>query len=543
MSGAKKAVLGVVAAPLVVIALLAAAWGVDTWMHRDDVVRNVELAGEPVGGMSRVALTKQVQRAGAELPDTPVRIEAGDLTLDTTAGALGLSVDEERTVDQVWDVGRDDPLPTRPVRWFSSFMDPRPAPAHLDVDAGVLTAELARLEGDRRTAPVEPTLTADESGVKLVPGTNGMELTTNEVVKALPTTLGKVGEPITIEVERAVTEPRLTDASVQALVDQAEPGHLRQDHDDRRRPDHRGGGQGLPPRLRGGRRRRPGGAHRPPHHEARGGRGAAGPERTGRERQPDQRPLRHPGWRPGSRGRAGRSGLLRAGRPGQDRGRAAGGPDRGGAAHPDRHRGRRRGLGQHPGRHQVVGEFTTKHPAGQPRVTNIHRISDETRGVLIAPGDTFSVNDFVGRRTAEKGYVLAPVIENGEHVEDIGGGVSQYATTLFNAAFFGGLDIPAYKAHSEYISRYPYGREATVAYPSVDLKVRNNTPYGVVIWPTYTGLVGDGAAVVHPVRRGCPDRPEPVQRVRQGHHRTDPDLRGRPRREGQVQRQLQVLSA
>ena len=156
MSGAKKAVLGVVAAPLVVIALLAAAWGVDTWMHRDDVVRNVELAGEPVGGMSRVALTKQVERAGAELPDTPVRIEAGDLTLDTTAGALGLSVDEERTVDQVWDVGRDDPLPTRPVRWFSSFMDPRPAPAHLDVDAGVLTAELARLEGDRRTAPVEP---------------------------------------------------------------------------------------------------------------------------------------------------------------------------------------------------------------------------------------------------------------------------------------------------------------------------------------------------------------------------------------------------
>ena len=136
---------------------------------------------------------------------------------------------------------------------------------------------------------------------------------------------------------------------------------------------------------------------------------------------------------------------------------------------------------------QVVGEFTTHHPAGQPRVNNIHKIADTVRGVFIAPGDTFSVNGYVGKRTAEKGYVVAPVIEDGELSTDVGGGVSQFGTTLFNAAFFGGLDIPQYKAHSEYISRYPYGREATLAYPSVDLKIHNNTPYGVVIWPTYTG--------------------------------------------------------
>jgi len=92
----------------------------------------------------------------------------------------------------------------------------------------------------------------------------------------------------------------------------------------------------------------------------------------------------------------------------------------------------------------------------------------------------------VGKRTVEKGYVMAPIIADGQHAMDIGGGVSQFATTLFNAAFFGGLDIPEHKAHSEYISRYPFGREATVAYPSVDIKVHNETPYGVVIWPTYT---------------------------------------------------------
>jgi vancomycin resistance protein YoaR len=135
---------------------------------------------------------------------------------------------------------------------------------------------------------------------------------------------------------------------------------------------------------------------------------------------------------------------------------------------------------------QVVGEFTTNHKCCESRVQNIHRIADMTRGVLIAPGGTWSVNDHVGRRTVEKGFAIGGVIEDGEFKTDIGGGVSQYATTLFNAAFFGGYDIPAYKMHSKYISRYPYGREATLSYPGVDLKVHNDSPYGVVVWPTYT---------------------------------------------------------
>ena len=70
--------------------------------------------------------------------------------------------------------------------------------------------------------------------------------------------------------------------------------------------------------------------------------------------------------------------------------------------------------------------------------------------------------------------------------KDVGGGVSQFSTTLFNAAFFAGLDIPTYGMHGIYISRYPYGREATLDYPSLDLKVHNPTPYGVLIWPSYS---------------------------------------------------------
>ena len=64
------------------------------------------------------------------------------------------------------------------------------------------------------------------------------------------------------------------------------------------------------------------------------------------------------------------------------------------------------------------------------------------------------MNGHVGRRTTENGFVAAGAIRNGEHVSEVGGGVSQFATTLFNAAYFAGLDITTYQAHSEYFD-YP----------------------------------------------------------------------------------------
>ena len=133
---------------------------------------------------------------------------------------------------------------------------------------------------------------------------------------------------------------------------------------------------------------------------------------------------------------------------------------------------------------QVVGEFTTNFRAGQSRVLNIARISEITRGAIIEPGQRFSVNEFVGPRTVTKGFVSAGMISNGVFVDSVGGGISQYATTLFNAAFFAGLDFIDYQSHTIYLSRYPYGREATVSYPAPDLVVENNTPYGVMLWPT-----------------------------------------------------------
>lgn len=133
---------------------------------------------------------------------------------------------------------------------------------------------------------------------------------------------------------------------------------------------------------------------------------------------------------------------------------------------------------------EVIGEFTTFYQPNQTRNINIQRIAEVTQGAVIEPGGEFSINDYVGRRTRENGFVDAGVISNGVFTTSVGGGISQYATTLFNAAFFAGLDFGDYQSHSIYISRYPYGREATVNFPNVDLEILNTTPYGVLLWPT-----------------------------------------------------------
>jgi vancomycin resistance protein YoaR len=133
-----------------------------------------------------------------------------------------------------------------------------------------------------------------------------------------------------------------------------------------------------------------------------------------------------------------------------------------------------------------VKSFTTYHDCCAPRVTNIHKMADAVRGTLVKPGEQFSINEVAGQRTAEKGYVEAGAIANGELVEEIGGGVSQFATTMFNAAFFAGLPIPTYQMHSQYFDRYPFGREATMGYPNPDLVWTNDTPYGILVWTSYT---------------------------------------------------------
>jgi vancomycin resistance protein YoaR len=481
VSRSKKVVLWVVAAPLLLVGLLIAAWAADSWISGDRVGRNVTLAGTDVGRQTPGELDATVDRLAEELPDTELRIDTGEEVLTTTAGALGVGIDRERTVSSVVDLGSDDPLPARPVRWLRSWFDERSAEVVLDIDAEQLDRTLTELEGDRRTDPVEPSISATAEAVSLVPGTPGRQLTVNDVIAALPRTLDDIEQPIAVEVEPAITPPRVSDDSVAALVEQANSvtaGTITLE------------AAGSSSEVEGAR-------FRPAFELVAGDDGP----RLGMQAAPVAEILADevPGGGNPNGVRFEFTGAVPTPVGGEDTqvcctedapqrivdALLAGSttvelPTRLQTAAEGREWAAGLGVAE------LIGEFTTNHKCCESRVTNIHRMADILRGTLIAPGTTFSINDTVGRRTVEKGFVEGGVILDGEFTTDIGGGVSQFATTMFNAAFFAGLDIPAYKMHSKYISRYPFGREATLAYPSVDLKIRNDTDYGIVIWPTYT---------------------------------------------------------
>lgn len=135
---------------------------------------------------------------------------------------------------------------------------------------------------------------------------------------------------------------------------------------------------------------------------------------------------------------------------------------------------------------EVIGTFTTYYPYAEYRLTNIHRAARWMDGVIVKPGEVFSYNKVVGERTEARGFVPGIMIAGGVFKKDWGGGVSQVATTTWNAAWFSGLELVQHKPHSFYISRYPAGRESTVAWPSVDVKFRNNSGKPIFVDTSFT---------------------------------------------------------
>ncbi|SDD19014.1 VanW family protein [Rhodococcus tukisamuensis] len=129
---------------------------------------------------------------------------------------------------------------------------------------------------------------------------------------------------------------------------------------------------------------------------------------------------------------------------------------------------------------EVVSEYTTggfEYASG----VNIRLAAAEINGALVKPGGTFSLNGHTGTRGAAEGYVESGIINNGRPDKAVGGGISQLATTLYNASYFAGMKDAGHTEHSYYISRYPAAREATVFDGAIDLQFTNTAPTGVVI--------------------------------------------------------------
>jgi vancomycin resistance protein YoaR len=139
-----------------------------------------------------------------------------------------------------------------------------------------------------------------------------------------------------------------------------------------------------------------------------------------------------------------------------------------------------------------VAGYTTYYGGEPNRIHNVQLVARLIDGALIAPNTTFSFNGTTGERSADKGFLEAPVIINGELQTGLGGGVCQVSTTVFNAAFEAGLPIESRTNHALYIDHYPQGRDATVNYPDIDLKFKNDTGK----WLLVRTFVGSSALTV-----------------------------------------------
>jgi vancomycin resistance protein YoaR len=485
-----RLVLGITIPVLIVVVLLA-AWAIDSSSASGKVPRNVTLAGRDIGTFPEDDLAATVADIAEEYAATEVQVRTPERTYEIPASELGLRLDEEATVQAALDLDADRSVVTRPLTWLSSFLDERPAELVFLLDESQLEAGLAEAGGN--ADPTEPTLVATPDRIGIVSGTPGTVLSSDGVADQLLERATSGETPIVVTTTVEAADPQVADAEAQALADQLTAGTA-----DGLRVTAGDATVELPPetvrswmgsKVEGGEISATLDADAavedltaalPEPTEAKdasftieGGAVKLTPSVDATRCCAADTPARL------LAAVSGGSGAVELGLEVQPAEFSTADAEALGIKEPVGTTTEWNGQPQ-------VKSFTTYHPCCAARVTNIHRMADLVRGTLVLPGEQFSINDVVGQRTAAKGFVEAGAIANGEHVDEIGGGVSQFATTMFNAAFFAGLPIDTYQAHSEYFTRYPFGREATMGFPNPDLAWTNDTPYGILVWTSYT---------------------------------------------------------
>ena len=133
------------------------------------------------------------------------------------------------------------------------------------------------------------------------------------------------------------------------------------------------------------------------------------------------------------------------------------------------------------GMNQVIGEYSTPYYPDAARTQNLVAGTAAINGTIVMPGGVFSLTDALGPIDEEHGFASAGVVTNGQHTDAMGGGLSQVATTVFNAGFEAGMDDVEHTPHNYWFTRYPAGREATLWTGNLDVKFGNSTPTAVLV--------------------------------------------------------------
>lgn len=139
-----------------------------------------------------------------------------------------------------------------------------------------------------------------------------------------------------------------------------------------------------------------------------------------------------------------------------------------------------------------LGSYTTRYAARGNRGANVANAASRINNKILLPGETFSFNQTVGKRTVANGFKTAPEYMNGQTVDGIGGGTCQVSTTLYSAVLYADLKIVKRSNHSMSVSYVPLGQDATVTDGGLDFQFMNDTEYPVKI----SSVTGGGKITV-----------------------------------------------
>lgn len=439
----------------------------------DTLPRDTEIAGVDLGGLGRADAVDALRTGLADRLARPIAVRADGRTSQLTAADLGLGVDLEASVDAA--VRSRSWAPRDLWDHYTARLRPEPV---LSVDDDTLRATLTGLTSRDTQQPVDGTVTFTRRGVETTPARSGRAVDPEKALPLLEEILLS-NDPGPVELEVGSVEPAITDADVQqALTSFANPAMSSSvvlrfgDTPVRLQPAQYAKALSMPPED---------GVLVPVVDakkitalvdDATGGDGTAVDATV---KLVDGRPQVVPAkpgvdYKPAAVVDTFTSLLTRP--DGEREAEVTSTASEPEVSTADARAWRIK---------QRVSTFTTYFPYAEYRNINIGRAAQIIDGTVLQPGQTFSLNDTVGERTRENGFTTGFIISDGIFKEDLGGGVSQVATTLFNAMFFAGLEDVEHKPHSFYIDRYPVGREATVAWGAVDLRFRNDTKYGVLI--------------------------------------------------------------
>ncbi|MBE1876804.1 VanW family protein [Myceligenerans pegani] len=457
--------IGAVAA----VVVLFAVYAIVAVAHADVVPKGTTVAGAEVGGQSTAEAAATLAGALAELAAKPLELVAGEASTTLDPVAAGLAVDVQATADSLTGFSLS------PARMWRHLFGAGPAVPVLDVDDDVFASAVGGLEDSMAVDPVdgavefagiEPASTPARDGTRIDPGAAGRAITSAWLVADGP-----------VELPTRAVPPEITREETEAAVAQAEqivsgPVEVKV------------GGQSaqLPPKVL---------AAAVSFVEKDG---ALAPRFDGAtltqaivERTDDLLTAAEGAQFGFASGRpevvGGELGTTLADKPTRAAIRAAAlGDDRTATLEvvrqtPENSTQALRAMGVE----EVVAEFSTPLTSDYVRTQNLIRGAEMITGDLIRPGETFSLVSALSPITLANGYVASGMIIGGQHIDGVGGGLSQMATTTYNAAMIAGFEDVEHHPHSYWFERYPAGREATIAVGSKDMKVRNNTPYGAVL--------------------------------------------------------------